>query len=175
MRATRTGIAAILTLGVLVGATASVAAQEGEAAAPEPFSSAYEWSHKPDFGDSTTLTNGVDRLVGDAWQFDLLETDDPRMDGPMVFTNTVDEYAGAEVQIGAARIENANGAWQEVPQFTLNFDRSDGDTVHRAFIGEGAYEGLYAIVIDTWNDGIVLEGFIIAGEPPTAPPPADPT
>ena len=172
MRTSRTGIAAIIAIGLMAGGATIATAQDDEAAAPEPFRSAYAWSHKPASGDPTTLPNGVDRLVGDAWQFRLVKTNDPRMDGPLTFWNTVDDYDGAEVQVGAARIETEDGAWQEVPQFTLNFDRPPGDTVHRAFIGEGAYEGLYAIAIDTRGEGnrnIVLKGFIIAADPPTAP------
>ena len=63
-----------------------------------------------------------------------------------------------------------------VPQPFLDFDRQPRDTVQRAFIGEGGYDGLIACAEDTWEpeaseSSLRFEGFVIADELPADPVP----
>ena len=154
-------------------------AAEGDAEeiVPEPFSATWRWSHTPEFGEGE-FGPGVARNIGLTFLFESVESSDPRFDGALVFTNNGYRYneGGTEIQVGAARIETADGAWQEMPQPFLNFDRQPGDTVQRAFVGEGAYDGLIAFAVDTWaadtaDHTLALEGFVIADEFPADPIP----
>jgi hypothetical protein len=149
-----------------------------EPAAPAAVKAEFAFSRQVSAGSVETLPSGIERTVGEAWQFRALQTDDPRLDGPLTWTDTFDTYPDAEFRTSAARIENENGAWQEGPIYGLNFDREPGDTVHHLLIGEGDYEGLVAVVVDTFQpDGeagvvdIRLEGFILDADIPPAPEP----
>jgi len=75
---------------------------------------------------------------------------------------------GSEILWGAGRIETDEGAWQEVPRFTLDFDRGPGSVQQHIYVGEDGYAGLIAVANDTWQSDdadatIVLEGFILDG------------
>jgi hypothetical protein len=170
VKRTRIPLIAAVAASLLLGSVVVVTAQDAETdvAAPVEFTSEYSFSHQPDPGDPEALEGGGTRFLGRAWQFRLVETSDPRFDGALTFTTTVDEYpGGVEVSSEAARIDGDGGVWQEVPVFYLDFARTTGDTVDRILIGEGAYEGLFAAVTDTWtSNGFEFHGFIIEGGPP---------
>jgi hypothetical protein len=69
------------------------------------------------------------------------------------------------------RIENEEGAWEGS---AVMLNSPDGTTYVAPFVmtGEGAYEGLTAIVgfVDFWNDCAVT-GYIINGSVPAPPTP----
>ena len=170
MKRTRIPLIAAVAASLLAGSTVIATAQDAETdvATPVEFTSEYSFRYQLLPGEPEVLEGGGTRFLGRAWQFRLVETSDPRFDGALTFTTTVDEYPGAvEVSSEAAHIDGDGGAWQEVPVFYLNFERATGDTVDRVLIGEGAYEGLFAAVTDTWtSNGFEFHGFIIEGGPP---------
>lgn len=168
---------------------------EGGAEAPTPveFTSTYAWSHQPTPGQREALDNGVEVVTGEAWQFRNLGASDPRFAGTLTDTITRIDYPDqAHILVGASRIETAGGAWQETPSssFQLQADVSSwrtgalpepGSRRWRTFIGEGDYEGYWAVVQETWRpDGgtgstdILLDGYVFEGEWPSAPEPWSP-
>ena len=174
---------ALIGTGLLVGHAGLVAAQEGEAgpAGPVEFTSSFAWSHQPAPGEREVLADGTTVATGEAWQFRNLESSDPRLAGTLTLTDTLVTYpGGATVSVGAFRIENDGCAWQETPVYWRDWDgqRQPGATWQRAFVGEGGYAGLIAVVVDTWRpeNGVLgtdiqLDGFIVTGELPRAPEP----
>lgn len=178
-----------LVVGAPFGQDAAVVpAAEGETGRVQPldFTSTYAFDRQPHAGTTELLPNGVSRTTGAAWQFVPIEASDPRLNGTLTFTNNLHRYPPEEIrpimewpeiQIGAARIQTDEGAWQEVPQVSYNADRQPGDIVHRAFVGEGAYEGLILVASDTWqppdmrNVKVLLEGIIVEGGLPADPVP----
>jgi hypothetical protein len=161
-----------------------------EARTPVEFTSTYVYSLQPTLGQRQALDNGVEVVTGEAWQFRNIEASDPRFAGTMTQTNTRTEYPDeAHILVGASRIETADGAWQETPwsSFQLQADvqrwRSGalpepGSRLWRTFIGEGDYEGHWAVVEETWRpDGgtgsvdILLDGYVFEGEMPNVPEP----
>jgi hypothetical protein len=103
---------------------------------------------------------------------------DPRLEGTVSWLANDDEYtdgSGLFIQSVAMSIENDDGAWRMIPIVSAKWPDPDPDqqaieydaTEHFFLVGEGAYEGLMAVV-----DGFgtnELHGFIIDGELP--PPP----
>lgn len=101
---------------------------------------------------------------------------DPRLDGTVSWLANDDEYtdgSGLVIQSVAMSIENDEGAWRMIPIVSAKWPDPDQETIeydpteHFFLVGEGAYEGLIAVV-----DGFgtnELHGFIIDGELP--PPP----
>lgn len=110
---------------------------------------------------------------------------DPRLEGTIYNTYETDSYAmpGAETgpQVGALthRIENAEGAWESRAIFAS--DREGSPIGHEGFgapaevlIGEGAYEGLIAIMevtaeLDVAPCGVEVRGIIFDGAPVPEP------
>jgi hypothetical protein len=111
-----------------------------------------------------------------AWQLGVNQVSDPRLRGTWILTADFDHYrppgsADAEIEIvsGTYRIENDDGAWQGSDAFL----RSDDEFWDLALIGEGAYEGLTAI-INAYQDQTPCpntRGFIFEG---SVPPPPEP-
>ena len=178
MRNSRSRSIRVLSVSLLALAVVSPTAQAQE---PVDVTSSYAWSHQPEVGERETLTDGTVQQIGEAWQFRNLEASDPRLEGTLTLTDTLVTYpGGATVSVGAFRIENDGGAWQEFPTYWRDWDgqRQPGATWQRAFVGEDGYEGFIAVLVDTWRpDGgvpgtdIQLEGFIVEGELPQAPEP----
>ena len=99
-----------------------------------------------------------------------MEASDPRFEGTVTLTETVDTHGGLDLAIGALRIEDEGGAWQELPAFTLSPGayREIGHTTDSVLIGEGGYDGLIAIVRSTHRpEADASSGVTI--EPPDAP------
>jgi hypothetical protein len=99
---------------------------------------------------------------------------DPRLEGTVTWSSNDDEYtdgSGLFIQSVAMSIENDEGAWRMIPILSAKWpDRgtiADDATRHFFLVGEGAYEGLIAVVDGFRTDR--LRGFIIDGELP--PPP----
>ena len=97
---------------------------------------------------------------------------DARLNGTVTWLANDDEYtdgSGLVIQSVAMSIENDDGAWRMIPVLSVNAPGTiEYDAIRQFFlVGEGAYEGLVAVV-----DGFrtnELHGFIIDGELP--PPP----
>jgi hypothetical protein len=97
---------------------------------------------------------------------------DPRLDGTVTWWSNDDEYtdgSGLVIQSVAMSIENDQGAWRMIPLLSVNAPGSIAyDPAGQFFlVGEGAYEGLFAVVEGFRTDQ--LHGFVIDGELP--PPP----
>jgi hypothetical protein len=132
-------------------------------------------------GSSETLDVGDEGMVitryrDGTWR-QTIEVDDPRLEGDVYHTWQSDTYRGPEDgsgQIVAAstwRIENDAGAWQGGQlELTLS-DGSYRETL-TTLVGEGAYEGLTAIVDVVPDDeacGADLRGVIVRGTPVREP------
>jgi hypothetical protein len=193
-------VAGLLTIATSVAILVSVPLGQDTAVVPAAetetervqllgFTSTYRFDRQPNVGTTELLPNGVSRTTDSVWGFVPIEASDPRLNGTLTFTNNLHRYPPEELRpimewpeilMGAARIQTDEGAWQEVPQVSYNRDRQPGDTVDRAFVGEGAYEGLIAVATDTWqppemrNVGVLLEGIIVEGELPDDPVPWTP-
>jgi hypothetical protein len=116
-----------------------------------------------------------------------LTSSDPRLEGTLYQAVNQDDYTlpGDEPSAGITssrptglaigtftnRIENDEGAWEGS---AVQLDLPDGTTYVAPLVmtGEGAYEGLTAIVgfVDIWNDCAVT-GYIIGGTVPAPPTP----
>jgi len=164
----------------------SVAANGHPAAAPPPpveFTGRIECGPPVRQGTEETLDVGdegmvVSRSRGGAWQ-QTVSMSDPRLEGAVYHTFEADEYraAGAEsgVMVWAAtlRIVNETGAWENRGYGGTYSDSTPiGDNSPEVWIGEGAYEGLVAIVESTPIEGTCdadVRGIIFDGAPVPEP------
>ncbi len=99
---------------------------------------------------------------------------DSRLSGIATWMTSDDRYLGAanaSVGYDTLSIENEDGVWREVPQIRIEFPgASEADTSVTVLEGEGAYEGLVAVLQVTAGDaGREYEGFIIDGGLPPFP------
>jgi hypothetical protein len=166
----------ILAIGLFAGSVVGVAAQD-EAAPPVEFTAKWAWGSQIRSDTSEAIASGV-QYRGGAWRPGVLvPASDPRWQGTFSIANNENDYSasgGPLVGIHAFRIENEEGAWQQMPTVALIFPGIDDLTNTGVFVGEGGYEGLIAVVdiatdraAGTWD----LHGYIIHGE---LPPPPDP-
>jgi hypothetical protein len=155
--------------------------------APTAFSATYIWSDRSNPGSTTEYDDGTIASVGQGWMFDSQESSDPRFAGPLVLTVTDITYpdVGGGISVGGYRIETDEGAWQQVPGATPWYEEGRAlwasgelpppDNIQfYTFIGEGAYEGLTAVVQETWFPGgaeglVQFDGSIFEGDLPAAP------
>jgi hypothetical protein len=180
-------IAVVAAGGLLAGSAGSLAAQEDDA--PEPpveftacihpgpavHDGTSEWVVVPASDGGMTIV----RERGATWRQSLTEVSDPRLEGTLhqawdadVYTLPGNETEGPAFGVFTDRIENDEGAWQGS---VVNFSSEDGTFYlgPMVMVGEGAYEGLTAIVgfVD-WNGGDChISGYIIEGTIPPAPVP----
>ena len=161
--------------GPLSDTSSPVPGAEATTIEPVPFTADYEWSYSPSSGVTET-ENGVIYRAGTQFLFTPVEASDERFLGNSVNTVNSQVYPdGTEIQYATSRIETDEGAWQEQPQFTLTSWEDSFDGVHRAYVGEGEYDGLVAVAVASWQpDGpagvtLRLEGFVLADELPVAP------
>ncbi len=101
---------------------------------------------------------------------------DPRLDGTVTWLANDDEYtdgSGLFIQSIAMSIENDEGAWRMIPVLSAKWPDPDRETIeddateHFFLVGEGAYDGLIAVVDGFSKDEV--QGFIIEGEFPPSP------
>ncbi len=188
----RVGAAASLA-GVMVllsGATVGVMAQS-EDAAPVGFTGR-QTAGACGGGESV-------KWVGDTFEYRGLHCGNTTTSSDPRFTGTYSALVDGDVYLGEGgrpfaalwtitpRVENTEGAWQGGPSTSVTFGDEDDDTTSARmrsapptaqtviFTGEGAYEGLTAVVEFKW--GLVydtrLQGVIFGGSPPPAMAPAE--
>ena len=178
MRAIKTSVISILAIGLLAGSAVGVAAQDdpietsflngtltvSEAVAP----------------GTETRDGGVTEVRNRFFAGGLLDTDDPRMMGPItaVVNSDVRIEAGTNFRVTlqsiAVRIENDDGAWDgSATAFARG--RSPRDTGNLATVilaGEGSYDGLSAyLLIDLTEQPAVVQGTVYAGTMTPSPDP----
>jgi hypothetical protein len=108
----------------------------------------------------------------------LYEVSDPRLEGTLyqawaadVYTLPGNEAEGPVFVTFTDRIENDEGAWQG-SSVILDFPDGTGTWAPLVMTGEGAYEGLTAIVgFKLEDDECVVRGYIIEGAIPAPPVP----
>ena len=96
------------------------------------------------FGEGGVRTTWLAVLMG------VHGSSDPRFDGTGVWRGTTDTYRANpsfEVQRGAYRIDDEDGAWQQVPTTLLTLRTADRLPVIFVFEGEGAYAGLVVVAM----------------------------
>jgi hypothetical protein len=154
MRVLRTSLAGTVILALLGGLGGAVLAQEETAPAGLPTGPA-EFTITDDDGTNIVAT-------------------DPRMSGTAIEGDGVwlEVPTGHEVMSVPGRIENEAGAWECL---SSEYQHWTGNPwyLQSWCVGEGAYEGLSAIMfrtLDTGPDGAVWEtdphGIIFEGDPP---------
>lgn len=117
---------------------------------------------------------GVDADSGtNYYRYQVREMSDPRLDGDMILATRsewLDDY-GRTLWHASFRIETDEGAWQEPPRVTLERRDGTGTTNTSALVGEGAYEGLTALVEMTYLPPGVFEMRGVITEDPVPPLP----
>jgi hypothetical protein len=148
------------------------AATESAAPASPVSESATEFSGRVNYRQTTPGGRHIYRV----W-----EMSDPRLEGEWVQATTdvlipYESGAPARVWHGSFRIENEEGAWEEVPNLGLAYPDETATTRTSVLIGDGGYAGLNAIVEFTRPDitsgapYYLVRGVITSVEMP--PPPS---
>jgi len=176
VRGIKSGLSAILAIGLLAGSAVGVGAQE-EAAEP---TAPVEFTGKVAFGGCTgsaTIESSEGRtrtLSADNGRYcrpPVIEPfSDPRLQGDYyVWQNNDVHVDGPEIYATAFSIVNDEGAWRGIPDIILDGEAPSVQTL----VGEGAYEGLTAISrVDLDGSVWSWHGWIIEGDVP--PLPAEP-
>jgi hypothetical protein len=158
MRTFKSGLVTILTIGLLAGSVVGVAAQDAES--PTEFTGRWVYSH--------TLSGGDED--GGVWAYATEEMTDPRLDGSISLTGNRSALDDKDSELWSSvfRIENEEGAWEEVPGLLVRFDEATASVRTGLFMGEGAYKGLVAVAELAWDlsgpssafdvRGVVLDG-----------------
>ena len=182
----RSGSSAVLALALLAGSTVAATGQEEERAPQPPVEFTGRACGGPPVspdrsGSEEAVEIGYEGMVltrsrGGAWR-QSGTVSDPRLEGDWYHTYEADRYtlpngeSGPYVAAWTFRIENAEGAWVS-RGVGLGFpDGTESNTTAEVLVGEGAYEGLYAVMVTEANDsscgewrGIIFDG-IPRGEP----------
>ena len=116
------------------------------------------------------------RRGGGAYELTATNSD-PRLEGTYHYSEDSDVYQGPETLLAAAmgtlRIQNDEGAWQGSFPYAFLADGS-GTTGSAVLEGEGAYEGLSAIMAVRFlfpECAMDTRGLIVGGEAPPTPEP----
>ncbi len=86
----------------------------------------------------------------------------------------------AQTLAGTIRLEGPDGAWVGTAHGMADEDATRGRQLTKIMVldGEGAYEGLHAVIVTTIDEGVSpmpsYEGFIYEGEAPSLPDPVEP-
>jgi hypothetical protein len=186
MRAIRFVVMSAIAAALAASATVAVSAQEVAAPQPPAVFNGRVWCGPPvspeRAGAEETLEAGDEGWVltrnrDGAWR-QSASVNDPRLEGDWYHTWENDAYALPDAATGPAvaaatwRIENEEGAWQGG---ALEASLPDGTRIETAtvLVGEGAYEGLIAIL-----DGepaadepcaVDIKGIIFEGAPALEP------
>ena len=108
----------------------------------------------------------------------LTSVSDPRLEGTLHQAWDEDQYAlpgnelGAKVATFTDRIENDEGAWQG-SAVLLSYPDGTTSCTPMVMTGEGAYEGLTAVVaFEAFYEDCAVRGYIIDGSVPPPPVPS---
>lgn len=184
----RIGLLVVLMATMLAGSAGGVAAQS-ETDAPVSFTGRVQFLGQ-DCGEGSTfeVVGEIEQMRGfrcDLW----MGTSDPRFTGSYVTIGNIDTYRGGEfaspsgpfnVSTFVHRVENDQGAWQGVTTTAYVDPTGEGEdfplpTETLVFRGEGAYDGLTAVVWRSpWIGNAQVRGVILTGAPPLAPSLPDP-
>jgi hypothetical protein len=123
----------------------------------------------PDGEMTITQTRGV------TWNPSLHDMSDPRLEGTLYEAKNEDTYTlpgnekGPAFGVRTYRIENDEGAWQGS---AVSLESTDGRYYYGPYVmtGEGAYEGLTAILVNP-DQSDRFTGYIIEGTIPAPPVP----
>jgi hypothetical protein len=124
--------------------------------------------------EALDLVGRAVRSTGGSWRHEAADVTDPRFDGEVTVFSNDDTYLrdATAVYHVVWRVENADGAWQSEPTYGVDFPDGSSSTRNGVFRGEGAYEGLTAIVQLTFEGTRwELHGVILDGDPPPHPEP----
>jgi hypothetical protein len=123
--------------------------------------------------DWTTDPNGTQHVRdGHSPSGCTVTTDDPRVTGHRTSTWNMDLWgdaatgAGALVEWGTPRLENAGGAWEGRATGVASLP-GRGDTQVNWYKGTGGYAGLSYFELWTGQDPWTIQGQIFPGNPPT--------
>jgi len=169
MRPLRSSIVTVLLLALATVPTTGVAAQ-GEASR-EP-SAVLGWAlDETHVWDGTSKeVDGVLQRRGPQYSY-TWTADDPRLSGEALWTGSGDRYRASptfEVQTATWELVNDDGRWVGESVGLQGPGLGESDTI--TLTGEGAYEGLGAIVIMDWGlGGGRFRGAIFPGEMPPLP------
>ena len=166
MRTIKSGVGSIVGIGMLVGSTVGVAAQDGGDAAYVTGTLAVD-------GAACTEDNGE-------WNECplTLEASDPRLSGAGSVRNAGLPLPGDEVFVvlvtQSLRVANDEGAWTGGGWlYAVPSEEAGGvgqDEPAWVLTGEGAYDGLTAMLRPDFAADGSFGGVIVAAEPPAAPP-----
>lgn len=182
VRGTKSSLSVILATGLLVGSAVGAAAQDPEAGTSEPTIFSLRLVPSSQVRDTEVTTeDGVYKEMGTCFAPIVLNASDPRLDGNLTVCGNLHRFGSSEgtptVGSGTFRLVNDVGAWQGSDAWAEWVDPGSGDLVELGggiivLTGEGAYDGLYAVMtLSDWSD---VRGFIFEGAPPAEPipPPA---
>ena len=170
MKTIRTPVITAIAIGLLAGSAVGVAAQDA----------ATEFTGRWAVGgqvhpDTEAPGDGWELTTGGAWQVSTLEMSDQRFDGDIVvYTNWYDVNPGTaesvDIRKSMWRIENEDGSWQSDILGAIDFPGASGKTQFHIFEGDGAYDGLTAVVELVGQGHLTdLHGVIIDLELPPDP------
>jgi len=156
----------VIAIGLLTGSAVGVAAQD-EVEAPVEFTAkwAFGGAVRPQTSESV---DGVAMTSGGAWRPGVItQASDPRLQGTLTIAANNIRYSAAGVTVWheAFRIENDEGAWQQMPSIDISTGDGDLNTTTGVLVGEGGYAGLIAVFDNLGeNSTWTLHGYIIDGE-----------
>ena len=152
MKRIKSGVISIVAIGLLASSAVRVAAQEAEP--PHEFSGRWVYSYDIEEHGET----------GGTWGYVAEEMSDPRLEGQISLAGDRSGLGeGAELWNTVIRIENEEGAWEEVPGLLVRFDEATASVRTGLFIGEGAYEGLVAVTELAWDLSEPRSAFDVRG------------
>jgi hypothetical protein len=116
------------------------------------------------------------RYRGDTYLQAWTEVSDPRLEGAYTRSWDEDEYfqgpAFLSIVVTTDRIENDEGAWQGTSVWYRPAAESEQSFAPLVLVGEGAYEGLTAILSGVGSyEQCAVTGYIIEGSIPAPPVP----
>ncbi len=184
MRGIKSGLSAVLAIGLLAGSAVGVAAQDEAAAAelatPARVAGAIQGGGNVVQPPTETVVDDVLEVRGFYLTGDALEMDDPRMTGSISVTFNADvhkvgDFEEIVLEAIELRIDNDDGSWQGLGTALTHAgpEIPDGETINLQTLpmtGAGAYEGLSAYTLwDFSQDPVTVEGVIYEGGLPQFP------
>ena len=179
MRGTKSSLSVILATGLLGGSAVGAAAQDPEAGTSEPTIFSLRLVPSSQVRDTEVTTeDGVYKEMGTCFAPIVYNASDPRLAGDLTVCGDLHRFGATDgaptVGSGTFRLVNDEGAWQGSDAWAGWTDPESGEEVEFGsgvivLTGEGAYDGLYAVMtLSDWSD---VQGFIFEGAPPAEPAP----